>query len=76
MLCLASDWFECSREGRFGVQSELLAESGSQGVMVGHRVLHMDFFSVDASLLTGTNVWLFGAYFVVTWDDAGRWTHD
>ena len=56
MLCLASDWFECSREGRFGVQSELLAESGRQGVMVGHRVLHMDFFSVDASLLTGTNV--------------------
>ena len=41
MLCLASDWFECSREGRFGVQSELLAESGSHGVMVGHRVLHM-----------------------------------
>ena len=52
---------------------KLVAENNGKAVSVVRRVLHTDFFAVDASLLIGMGGYLLGDYFAVTWAEVRAW---
>ena len=51
----------------------LVAENNGKAVSVLRRVVHTDFFAVDASLLIGMGGYLLGDYFAVTWAEVKAW---
>ena len=44
-----------------------------RGVILNRRVVHTEFFSVDASLLQGMGGFLDGRYFSVSWKELATW---
>ena len=56
-----------------GFWPELLSVYNGMGVSVVRRVVHTDFFAVDASLTIGMGGYLDGKYFAVTWEQVRQW---
>ena len=53
--------------------SELLQAYNGLAVSVVRRVMHTDFFAVDASTSIGMGGYLDGRYFAVTWEEVRQW---